>query len=168
MQRAARSGLRHTILAAGAAVLLGACGTASTGSTSAGPRPGRPPQRPQRLTVSPTLGAPTTAFVLHFIVPALTGVSAGSRRTFELGVSGPQRAGCIASRSVGVPSGNPGARVDVTLDPAKLGGRWCAGAFVARIDELQQPACSPGMMCPQFVRVIGTVGRVRFRVVAAA
>jgi hypothetical protein len=69
---------------------------------------------------------------------------------------------------VAVPVTGPGGSVDIPLDPAKLGGRWCPGTFAVRVDEVQRPACSPGMMCPQFIRVIGIVGRTSFRVIAAA
>jgi hypothetical protein len=82
-------------------------------------------------------------------------------------VSGPQRPGCVGASSVALPSAARGASVNVGLDPANLGGRWCPGAFFARVDEIQGPACSPGMMCPQFVRVVAIVGRVQFRVVAS-
>jgi hypothetical protein len=164
MRRSALSGLFRTVAAAALAALAGACGTAGTPGTAPRTHPAAPGAA---LTVSPSAGPPRTVFELRFTAPARAGVSSGSRRSFELGVRGPQRAGCVAGSSISVPAAAAGAPVDVALDPAKLGGRWCPGTYAARVDEVQRPACSPGMMCPQFVRVVGTVGRTTFRVVSA-
>ncbi len=57
-----------------------------------------------------------------------------------------------------------GLPVSVALDPARLGGAWCAGVHTARVIEIETPVCNPGTMCPQYVRVIGTVGVARFTV----
>jgi hypothetical protein len=165
MRRSALSGLMPVLAAAAATALVSACGTAGSSSTATRTRPAAPTAA---LTVSPPTGAPTTAFEVRFTAPAQAGVSSGSRRSFELGVRGPQKAGCVGATSVSVPTAAAGAPVALVLDPAKLGGRWCAGTYQARVDEVQRPVCSPGMMCPQFVRVIGTVGRTSFRVVSAA
>jgi hypothetical protein len=164
MRRTLRSGLIRPAVAAGLALLLGACGT--TGTSTSATRT-HPAARSPALTVTPGTGAPTTVFKVRFTAPASTGTSGGSRRGFQLGVSGPQRPGCVGASSVALPSAARGASVNVGLDPAKLGGRWCPGAYLARVDEFQGPACSPGMMCPQFVRVVAIVGRVQFRVVAS-
>jgi hypothetical protein len=164
MTRPALSSLWRTSVAIGLGALLAACGTAASTRTSSG----RPATPAQRLTVSPSTGTPTTVFSLHFTVPAASGVSAGSLRSFELAVTGPRRADCVGARAVPVPSAGAGTTVEIPLDPAKLGGRWCAGSYEAQVNEVQRPACSPGMMCPQFLRVVGTVGRVSFRVVSAA
>lgn len=159
------SRLMRMVAAAGVTALVGACGTAGTSSTVSHSHPGA---ARAALTVSPSAGAPTTVFELRFTAPSGARVSSGSGRSFELGVSGPQKAGCLAARSVAVPTAAPGVAVDIALDPAKLGGRWCAGSFTVRVDEVQRPVCLPGMMCPQFLRVIRTVGRTSFRVVAVA
>jgi hypothetical protein len=164
MTRFALSSLWRTSVAIGLASSLAACGTAASTRTST--RRSAAPAQP--LTVSPSTGTPTTVFGLHFTLPAAPGVSAGSRRSFELAVSGPRRPDCLGARAVTVPSAGAGTTVEIPLDPAKLGGRWCAGSYEARVNEVQRPACSPGMMCPEFLRVVGTVGRVSFRVVSAA
>ena len=52
----------------------------------------------------------------------------------------------------------------MTLDPAKVGGRWCRGEFTARVTEVQTPVCSANALCPQYVRVVATVARGTFRV----
>jgi hypothetical protein len=165
MRRTLRSGLIRLAVAPGLALLVGACGTTgtSTSTTRTHLAAGSP-----ALTVTPGTGAPTTVFELRFTAPASTGTSDGSRRGFQLGVSGPQRPGCVAASSEALPSATRGASVEVGLDPAKLGGRWCPGTYSVRVDEVQAPVCSPGMMCPQLVRVVAVVGRVQFRVVAAA
>jgi hypothetical protein len=165
MKRTLRSGLIRVAVAPGLALLLGACGT--TGTSTSATRT-HLAARPPALSVTPDTGAPTTVFELRFTAPASTGTSGGSRRGFQLGVSGPRRPGCVGASSEALPSATRGASVDVGLDPAKLGGRWCPGTYFVRVDEFQAPACSPGMMCPQFVRVVGIVGRAQFRVVAAA
>jgi hypothetical protein len=164
MTRFALSSLWRTSVAIGLGASLAACGTAASTRTS----PVRPAAPAQRLTVSPSTGTPTTVFGLHFTVPVASGASAGSRRSFELAVTGPRRADCVGARAVPVPAAGTGTTVEIPLDPAKLGGRWCAGSYKAQVNEVQRPACSPGMMCPEFLRVLGTVGRVTFRVVSAA
>jgi hypothetical protein len=165
MRRTALSGLTRTAAAAALTVLVGACGTAGTSRTTTRTHPASPAAG---LSVMPSTGAPTTVFKLQFVVPSGAEAGSGSRTSFELGVSGPQQSGCLAARSVAVPAGAPGTTVHIALDPAQLGGRWCAGTFHARVDEVQRPVCAPGMMCPQFLRVIGTVGRTTFRVVSVA
>jgi hypothetical protein len=165
MRRTPRSGLIRLAVAAGLALLLGACGT--TGTSTSGTLTHLAARSPA-LTVTPATGAPTTVFEVRFTAPASTGTSGGSRRGFQLGVSGPQHPGCVGASSVALPSATRGASVYVGLDPAQLGGRWCPGTYLARVDELQGPACSPGMVCPQFVRVVAIVGRVRFRVAASS
>jgi hypothetical protein len=70
----------------------------------------------------------------------------------------------VAVRSVPITGAVKGRPVVVTLDPARLGGRWCAGAHTARVLELQRPQCAAGIMCPQFVRVIAVVGTASFEV----
>jgi hypothetical protein len=164
MRRTVRSGLIRLAVAAGLAVLLGACGTTTTSTSATRTHPAA--QSPA-LTVTPATGAPTTVFEVRFTAPASTGTTGGSRRGFQLGVSGPHRTGCVGAGSMALPSAARGAILSVGLDPAKLGGRWCPGTYLARVDELQGPVCSPGMVCPQFVRVVAIVGRVQFRVLAA-
>jgi hypothetical protein len=165
MKRTALSGFFRTSAAVGLAATVAACGTAGSSRTVTRSRPAA---RAATLTVNPSMGAPTTVFELHFTAPASAVVTGGQRQGFQLGLSGPQKSSCLGSRSVAVPSVAQGVRVSVPLDPAKLGGRWCAGTYSARLLEVQTPVCSPGMMCPQFVRVVGTIGRVSFRVVSAA
>ncbi len=44
-----------------------------------------------------------------------------------------------------------GDRVSVTLDPHALGGRWCAGTYAGRVEQLQTPVCPHGKVCPLYV-----------------
>jgi hypothetical protein len=165
MRRTALSGFSRTSAAAGLAAIVAACGTAGSSRTVTHSRPAAPAAT---LIVNPSMGAPTTVFELHFTAPATSAVASGQRQGFQLGLSGPQKSSCVGSRSVPVPTVAQGVRVNVPLDPANLGGRWCAGTYSARLLEVRTPVCSPGMMCPQFVRVVGTIGRVSFRVVSSA
>lgn len=165
MRPTALSGLIRMSTAIGLASVLVACGT--TGSTPTSTH-ARPAAHAAALTVAPSLGTPTTVFVLRFTAPASTSVSGGARRGFQLGLTGSHNPGCVSTASVPVPAVSRGQTANIPLDPAKLGGRWCAGTYSARMLEVQMPACAPGTMCPQFVRVVGTVGRVSFRVLGAA
>jgi hypothetical protein len=116
------------------------------------------------LTVDPSSGSPGTAFTFSFTAPDTTGSSGKTDLTYDLAVSGPAQAGCLTARSVAAPAATKGSPVTVTLDPAKLGGHWCAGTYSAKVTEIQRPVCLPGTMCPQYIRVVGTVATGSFRV----
>ncbi len=169
MRRTALSGLAHMSTAAALAIALAACGTASSTptvtSTSTGAHRAGPAAS---LSVRPSRGTPATVFELRFTAPASSAVSGGVRRGFQLGLAGPAKSGCVSSRSVPVPPVARGQTTSIPLDPAKLGGRWCVGTYTARMLEVQTPVCAAGTVCPQFIRVVGTVGRVAFRVTGAA
>jgi hypothetical protein len=85
---------------------------------------------------------------------------------YTLGVLGPSQPGCLAARSAAAPAASAGREVSLTLAPAKLGGLWCQGDYTAKVTEVQTPVCTPDQMCPQFIRVVGTVARGSFRVLA--
>lgn len=170
------SGLIGMSATAGLAFVLVACGTRATSRTSTQARATAPAANPSTtrarapapasaLTVTPALGTRTTVFELRFTAPVAATVSGGTRRGYQLGFTGPSHSGCVGSGSAPVPAVSRGHAASIGLDPAKLGGRWCAGTYSVRVLEVQTAACAPGEMCPQFVRVIGTVGRVSFRVV---
>ena len=97
-------------------------------------------------------------FTVRFTAPDTTGTSGKTDLAYDLALSGPTQAGCLAARSVAVPAATKGSPVTVTLDPAKLGGQWCAGTYTAKVTEIQRPVCLPGAMCPQYIRVVATVG----------
>jgi hypothetical protein len=168
MTRRALAALILLGLAAVPAVSLAGCATksAQSGQTTTS-RPGDGAARP--LSVSPSAGGPTTTFSLRFTAPASAGVTGNSRLGYTLSLIGPRQVGrCIGVRSEPVPAATKGVPLPITLDPAHLGGSWCTGAYTARVVELVGPACAPGTVCPQFVRVVGTVGTATFRVQASS
>ncbi len=170
MWRSARTALAP--VAVGLGLGLAACGTTSTRSTGVpgsgagtGPAQGSSPSvGPAGLAVSPRRGGPHTTFALAFTAPASAKPVGGSRIGYAVAVTGGATGSCIGTRSLAVSSATKGLPVSVELDPAKLGGAWCAGVHAARVIEIETPVCHPGAMCPQFVRVIGTVGGTRFTV----
>ena len=117
-----------------------------------------------RVSVDPAKGTRRTRFVIRFTAPRKSGAIGSTERRYMVSVAGPQRPHCLARASQVAPSSRKGARVKVTLDPAKLGGAWCMGAFAGRIEELEAPICRPGRLCPQFIRLDSTVARFSFRV----
>jgi len=155
-----------TVISAG---LLTSCGT----SRSARPGPSRSPSHegpasgarsPSRLSATPSAGSPTTTFSLRFTAPAASGRVGGSRLGYTLSLTGPGAVECIGARSLPVPATTRNAPTQIELAPGRLGGRWCAGTYTTRVVELETPVCAPGTMCPQFVRLVGTVATARFRV----
>jgi hypothetical protein len=169
MRRTALAALTRLPIATAFALALVGCGSAtptkpgaSASSTSAGSS-----STPSRLTVSPSTGAPTTTFTLHFNAPASSRSLGHTRLGYTVSLSGPAGAGCLSARSVGLPTALKDTPIPVALDPAKLGGTWCAGTHTARAVEVETPICSPGTMCPDFIRVVGTVGSATFRVLGS-
>jgi hypothetical protein len=161
------SGSRHTTSGpAGSSTTSGSGSgssttTTTTTTTSAGPGPGVPGGR---LTVTPAGGHPTSS--LRFTLQALTssGRHGQSQLSYTLGVSGPQGSGCVAEHATVVAVTHAQQPVTVSLGPAQLGGRWCAGSYTARVDELARPVCAPAQVCPQFIRVVAAIGPVHFRI----
>jgi len=164
MWRATRTALALVAVGLG----LAACGTAQTrstgapGSTASTGTTGR--SSTGGLAVSPQRGGPHTTFTLAFTAPASAEPVGGSRIGYTVAVTGGATGSCVGTRSMAVSAATKGLPVSVGLDPAKLGGAWCAGVHAARVIEIETPVCNPGTLCPQFVRVIGTVGVARFTV----
>jgi hypothetical protein len=87
----------------------------------------------ERVRVSPSSGSPSTVFVLTFRVPERTGRHGAIQRHDLVSASAARGSkGCIESINVRVPDAPAGARVRVSLDPGRLGGRWCAGSYDGR------------------------------------
>lgn len=150
------------IIAVGA-MSLASCGNSALLSSSATTR-STTGSADHRLDVTPLSGGPNTTFSMRFTAPASSGVTGRSRLGYTLGLAAPAGTACIGARSVQVPAAIKDEPVSVTLDPSRLGGRWCPGTYGARVVELVTPACSVRTMCPQFVRVVGTVATGTFRV----
>jgi hypothetical protein len=176
-----RSGLKAPIrgwiavACAGCAIAVAGCGSATSSSAGAGATPTTTPAGAttshrttagaSALTVSPAHGGPRTRFSLRFVAPASAGAEGSSRLGFTLSVTGGSGSGgCIGARTVSVPAATKGIPVAIALNPASLGGSWCPGRHTARVVEVQGPICNPGTMCPQYLRVVGTVGETTFTV----
>ena len=134
--------------------------TSSTGASG----PGGSGRASAALTVTPTTATPTTAVHFGFVAPASSGRLGTIAASYTLSVIGPRRGGCLATASRTLPPITRGQQVSAMLDPTQLGGRWCTGTYTARIDELARPVCAVGQACPQFVRLVATVGPATFRV----
>jgi hypothetical protein len=115
----------------------------------------------QGLSVSPSAPQPTSRVTFTFRAPATAGHHGPSLLSFILTLAGPRHAGCVGPRTAPIPHVVKG-----TTASAQLGGTWCVGAYLARVQEFARPFCKPGQMCPQYVRLIGTVAMARFRVAA--
>ncbi|HEY6525610.1 MAG TPA: hypothetical protein VIY10_17630 [Solirubrobacteraceae bacterium] len=116
------------------------------------------------LTVSPTTASPHSTIRFAFIAPA--GVAAPGRDDVSAGLSviGPQKPGCVGLHREPLTSLPPGQHTSVSLGPAQLGGDWCPGTYSARVEVLARPKCGPGMMCPQFIRVVAMLGPATFKI----
>jgi hypothetical protein len=74
-------------------------------------------------------------------------------------------AGCVSSISLTVPPTSARQLVTARLRPRRFGGvRWCPGLFRGQVQEIESPVCPPLALCPAFVAILRTVGRVHFRV----
>ncbi len=117
------------------------------------------------VTVKPATGSPRTRFRVSFRAPQPTGPYRTSQRRYVLSADGPQRGSrCVHDAAGQLPAAGGGARLTLTLNPAKLGGAWCVGTYRGRIDEIQTPACPYREVCPAYVLFVGTVGKFSFRV----
>jgi len=183
MMRPTRAGL--AVAAGVIAIALSGCGgsskTSSSNSGAAGSAPSTSSTAPSSgstsssggvgsgrataaLTVRPTTASPTTAVHFSFVAPATSGRFGSTASAYTLSVIGPPRSGCVATASHTLPAIAKGQQVNAVLDPGQLGGHWCGGTYTARVDELARPICPTGEACPQFVRIMATVGPATFRV----
>ncbi|MGA9860233.1 MAG: hypothetical protein WBQ18_20365 [Solirubrobacteraceae bacterium] len=138
--------------------------TTSTTTTSTTTTSATPSATAHGLTVAPAVGSAHADLHFTFTPAATSGGPTRGGMSFSLSVSGPQRAGCIGAHGVGVPVTQTGRPVTVTLGPTQLGAPWCTGTYTARVVQFQRPLCQPGTMCPQFIRLVATLGPVRFRI----
>ncbi len=144
-------------------LVLAACGGGSTSTTDSGSASASSTtsSATQDLSVSPPAPTPTSRVTFSFSAPATAGHHGSALLSFILTLAGPRRAGCLGPRTAPILHVVKGTTASV-----QLGGTWCAGAYVARVQEFARPFCKPGQMCPQYVRLIGTVAMARFRVAA--
>lgn len=142
--------------------------SATTPSTSAttptGSGTATSPRSAMGLSVSPQVGSPSS--VIHFAVtpPSTAGATSGGEISDALSVMGPQQSGCVGTHQQSMSALPAGQQTTVSLGPAQLGGNWCPGTYTARVVILERPKCGQGQMCPQFIRVVGSLGPVSFRI----
>jgi hypothetical protein len=179
----ARVGLAAATIALAAA--LGGCAqssnTTSTGAAGGAPPTSSTPTNPTTptttsattsvpatgsgtLTASPASGSPDSVIHFAFTPPAGTATQGRDEVSASLSVMGPQKAGCVGIHQQPLPSLPAGQQTSVSLGPAQLGGKWCPGTYSARVEIVARPKCGQGMMCPQFIRVVATLGPAIFRI----
>jgi hypothetical protein len=84
--------------------------------------------------------------------------------SYSLSLVGPQQAGCVSAHEAGAPRVAAGTGARIVIGPGELHAPWCAGRYVARLLELTSAHCTGTAPCPQYVRVVGLVGRRTFTV----
>jgi hypothetical protein len=131
----------------------------TTTSTTSGAIAGSGP-----LTVSPATGSPRSIIHFAFTAPAAVAAPGPEQLSAGLSVIGPQKPGCIGLHRQPLSSMPAGQQITVSLGPAQLGGDWCPGTYTARVEVLARPKCGPGMMCPQFIRVVAVLGPATFKI----
>ena len=186
MRRHALAGLAVAVSVTALAISLGGCGSRSTASGSGGPGGGSgasgtssavgsstvtttgsapPAMARATLNVNPATGDPSSVLTFSFRAPMASGRQHGMEVSYGLNVTGPRGSGCIATHGMAIPPVRQGQAVSIPLGPTQLGGRWCVGAYSARVTGLARPVCQAGEMCPQFVRLVAVAGPASFRIV---
>ena len=161
-RRALAAPIRTSVGAILTALALVACGQQSTTTSHSSSAA----QSGGAVTVTPGTGGPRTTFTVHFVARGSIGPVGGSGVDYTAAVTGAGGAGthCVGTTSAAARAATKGQPATIVLDPAQAGGSWCLGLHRVRVIELQSPRCASGMMCPQFVRVIATIGTATFRV----
>jgi len=116
-----------------------------------------------RITVAPSSGNGRSHFAVSFRAPQQTGASGSLVRHYRVSASGGSGRRCESNASVFVPETRRGQHVRVVLAPPGPFHTWCAGKFAGVLQEVSQPVCPEGKLCPLFI-AIETVGRFSFRV----
>jgi hypothetical protein len=133
--------------------------TTTAGTTTSGAVAGSGP-----LTASPATGSSHSVIHFTFTAPAGALASGSDQVSATLSVVGPQKPGCVGLGHRPVTAMAAGRPTTVSLGPAQLGGDWCPGTYTARIEVVARPRCGPGMMCPQFIRVVAMLGPATFKI----
>jgi hypothetical protein len=115
------------------------------------------------LSVTPVAPRPTSTLRFQFTAPESSGRHGQTQTGYTLIITGPERRGCVGVRSDQLPAVARDELVTVNVTPSH-DGHWCTGSFMARVQEVGRPVCAVGTMCPQFVRLLATVGEVRFSI----
>lgn len=123
----------------------------------------------EAVHVHPSVGQPATTFTVTFRSPDRTGAIGSLERRDVVSASTPSsRRGCVATFGLRAPDARAGSVVALVLSPARVGGDFCRGRFRGEVAEEETPACKPGHACPQFIVMLGVLGRFSFDVQAPA
>ena len=138
----------------------GSTASSTTRSTHSSPSPAPG----SGLSLSPT--HPTTSSELTFVftAPVASGVHGSHVIDYSLSITGPAGSGCVGAHEAGAPRVGRGVRARITIGPAELHAPWCAGRYSARVLELRSAHCTGSAPCPQYVSVVGLVGRTSFTI----
>jgi hypothetical protein len=119
-----------------------------------------------RVTVKPGSGTAQTRFGFSFRVPVATGRFGSVVRTDTFSVSGPGAAHCQSRATRTLRAAKQGARIKLTLRPAKGRGGWCAGQWHGNVVQTEVFRCnpSPARACPELVVAPQMIASFRFRV----
>lgn len=149
---------------AGTAPLTTSTATSSTSTPTTTTTTPHPIAGSGTLTVTPTTGSPHSIIHFTFTAPAGSAAPGSDQLSAGLSVVGPQKPGCVGVHRQPLSSMPAGQQIGVSLGPAQLGGDWCPGTYTARVEVLARPKCGPGMMCPQFIRVVAMLGPTTFKI----
>jgi hypothetical protein len=121
------------------------------------------------VTVTPATGGPRTVFTVRFVAPERTGAFGSQRRWDALSLAHAGSApgsSCVSAAALKLAAAAGGSPLRLRLDPRRLGSaaRWCEGAYDGVIREYEAPLCPPATACPQYILVVGVVGRFHFTV----
>lgn len=165
MTRSALAVQMAGLITAMSAIGIAGCGSSQTTSTTVTVRtsPGSTRHRAP-LTVTPRTGRPGTRFRFAFRVPRRPARHGKMTVIDTLSVAGGHGSGCVSAHSFSLPAADAGRPLTMAIGPAQLDGRWCIGVYSARVEELARPRCGPAQVCPQFIRVVASIGPVRFRI----
>jgi hypothetical protein len=133
--------------------------TTTASSTTSGAVAGSGP-----LTVSPTTGSSHSVIHFAFTAPAGALAPGSDQVSAALSVVGPQKPGGSGRGPRPGTAMAAGRPTTVSLGPVQLGGDWCPGTYTARVEVVARPRCGPGMMCPQFIRVVAILGPATFKI----
>jgi len=153
--------LHPAVIAVVAVSVLSACGATVRRTTTSGS-----PVSAGGLTVRPAIATSASRVSFSFTAPDTAGVHGNTDYFYVLMVSGPRRPGCVGTHSAQAAAVPKGQRAQVMLGPGQLGGNWCSGSYMARVEELARAHCSAEEMCPQYIRVVRVVAAGGFRVAA--
>jgi hypothetical protein len=123
----------------------------------------------EHVRVRPAAGTPATTFTVSFRAARPSGAFGSLQRHYVVsGSTATARPGCLASFALRAADVAAGALVRVALSAARLGGELCPGTYRGRVTEEASPVCRAAVACPQFIALLGVIGRFAFVVEPAS